>query len=83
MDLKNLVNEQFHDSSILALKNFGEFLEFLHKNGAEISVNGTWNVLTGVEKSLMGKSHLPAFVEPLDLKELAEHINESDIYYHY
>lgn len=83
MDLKNLVNEQFHDSSILALENFGEFLEFLHKNGAEISVNGTWNVLTGVEKSLMEKSHLPAFVEPLDLKELAEHINGSDVYYHY
>lgn len=83
MDLKNLVNEQFHDSSVLTLKNFGEFLELLHKNGAEISVNGTWNVLTGVERSLKGKSHLPDFVEPLDLKELTEHINESDIYYHY
>lgn len=83
MDLKSLVNDQFHDSSILTLKNFGEFLEFLHKNGVEISVNGTWNVLTGVEKSFNGKTHLPNFVKPLDLKELAEHINQSDIYYHY
>lgn len=83
MDLKNLVNEQFHDSRILGLKNFGDFLEFLHKNGAEICVNGTWNALTGVEKSFNGKEHIPSFVEPIDLKELAEHINQSDVYYHY
>ena len=82
-DLKQLLVQQLNDSEILGIKNFGEFLAFLSKKGAKITVNGTWNVLTGVEKELKGKTKLPNFVEPLDLKELANHINSSDIYYRY
>lgn len=82
-DLKELLIKQLNDSEISGVKNFGEFLAFLSKKGAKITVNGTWNVLTGVEKELKGKTKLPNFVEPLDLKELANHVNGSDIYYRY
>ncbi|MBI1938940.1 MAG: hypothetical protein HYS25_12585 [Ignavibacteriales bacterium] len=82
-DLKELLVKQLKDSELLALKNFGDFLELLSKKGAKITINGTWNVLTGVEKELKGKTKLPNYVEPLDLKELASHVNGSDIYYRY
>jgi len=82
-DLKKLANAQFPDNSLMKLNNFGEFLSLLNKMGTKITVNGTWNILTGVEKTLKGKSNLPNFVEPLNLTELSEHINNSDVYYHY
>lgn len=82
-DLKNLVSNQLKDKELLSVKNFGDFLKLLHDKGATISVNGTWNVLTSVEKEIKGKTKLPQYVEPLTLKELAEHINNADVYYRY
>lgn len=82
-DLKKLVNDQFNDPDILKLKNFGEFLQMLHKKGAKITINGTWNVLTSVEKEIKGKTKMPDYVQPLNLKELAASINNSDAYYRY
>ncbi len=82
-DLKKLVNEQLNVKELLGLKNFGEFLELLHKKGAKIAVNGTWNVLTSVEKEVKGKTKMPSFVEPLTLKEMTESINSSGAYYSY
>jgi len=82
-DLKKLVNEQLNDEDLLKLKNFGEFLQMLHKKGAKISVNGTWNVLTSVEKTVKGKTNMPDYVEPLSLKELALSINNAGTYYRY
>jgi len=82
-DLKELLVKELNDKDILNIKNFGEFLSFLNKKGAKITVNGTWNVLTGVEKEIKGKTKLPNYVEPLGLKELASHINDSDTYYRY
>lgn len=82
-DLKKLVNEQLKVKELAALKNFGEFLEMLHKKGAKIAVNGTWNVLTSVEKEIKGKTKMPDYVDPLTLKEMAQEINRSGIYYRY
>lgn len=82
-DLKELLVKELHDKDILSINNFGEFLSFLNKRGVKISVNGTWNVLTRVEKEIKGKTKLPNYVEPLGLKELASHINDTDIYYRY
>lgn len=82
-DLKKLLYNEFNDRSIKTLKTFGDFLYFLHKGGIKITVNGTWNVLTSVEKEIKGKTKLPVYVEPLTLKELAEHINSSQVYYKY
>ncbi|MBI3124019.1 MAG: hypothetical protein HYZ10_06405 [Ignavibacteriales bacterium] len=82
-DLKELLVKQLKDSELLELKNFGDFLELLSKRGVKITVNGTWNVLTGVEKKVSGKTKLPSYVNPLYLQELASHINGSDVYYRY
>jgi len=82
-DLKKLVIEQFKDESINKLKTFGDFLAFMNKKGVKIYVNGTWNVLTSVEKTLKGKERMPEYVTPLTLKEMAEVINTADIYMNY
>ncbi|MBI3193089.1 MAG: hypothetical protein HYZ34_01325 [Ignavibacteriae bacterium] len=82
-DLKKLVVSQFNDKDITGVKDFGEFLELLSKKGAVISVNGTWNVLTSVEKDLKGKTVMPSFVNPLTLKEMVEHLNSAQKYYRY
>jgi predicted peroxiredoxin len=82
-DLKKLVNEQLNVKELSSLKNFGEFLEMLHKKGAKIAVNGTWNVLTSVEKEVKGKTKMPDYVEPLTLKELVKEINSAGTYYSY
>jgi predicted peroxiredoxin len=82
-DLKKLVNEQLNVKELSALKNFGEFLEMLHKKGAKIAVNGTWNVLTSVEKEVKGKTKMPDYVDPLNLKEMVQEINRSGTYYSY
>lgn len=82
-DLKKLVNTQLNDPDILKLKNFGEFLQILTKKGAKITINGTWNVLTSVEKDVKGKSNMPFYVEPLNLKELVASINNANVYYRY
>ncbi len=82
-DLKKLVNDQLKSPDVLKLKNFGEFLQMLHKKGAKITINGTWNVLTSVEKDVKGKTKMPDYVQPLALKELVSNINNSDVYYRY
>lgn len=82
-DLKKLVIEQFKDENINKLKTFGDFLSFMNKMGVKIYVNGTWNVLTSVEKTLKGKEKIPEYVTPLTLKEMTEVINTADVYMNY
>lgn len=82
-DLKKLIYEQFKDENINKLKTFGDFLSFLEKKGATIYVNGTWNVLTSVEKTLKGKEQMPVYVTPLTLKEMADAVNSADVYMNY
>jgi len=82
-DLKQLLLTEFKNDEIQNLKNFGEFLALLSKRGAIISVNGTWNVLTSVEKEIKGKTKMPSFVEPLTLKEMVGHLNAAERYYRY
>ena len=65
------------------LKTFGDLLSFMNKRGVKIYVNGTWNVLTSVEKTLKGKVQMPAYVTPLTLKEMAEVFNTANIYMRY
>jgi hypothetical protein len=82
-DLKQLVVAQLKEKDLLGVKDFGGFLELLSKKGALISVNGTWNVLTSVEKELKGKTKMPSYVNPLTLKEMVEHMNAAERYYRY
>ncbi len=82
-DLKQLVFAEFKNEEIQRLKNFGEFLALLSKKGASISVNGTWNVLTSVEKEIKGKTRMPSYVEPLTLREMVGHVNGAERYWRY
>jgi len=82
-DLKALIYEQFNDNSLKKLKTFGDFLSYMKRKGAEIYVNGTWNALTSVEKTIKGKTRMPAYVTPLTLKEMAKLINSADSYMRY
>lgn len=82
-DLKALLNQQFKDPNINKLKTFGDFLSYMEKIGAELYVNGTWNVLTSVEKKIKGKEKMPNYATPLTLKEMAEVINSADSYMRY
>jgi len=82
-DLKALLNEQFKDPNINKLKTFGDFLAQMKKMGAKIYVNGTWNVLTSVEKEIKGKEKMPKYATPLTLKEMAKIINSADSYMRY
>jgi hypothetical protein len=82
-DLKQLVVAQLKEKDLQAVKDFGGFLELLSKKGVVITVNGTWNVLTSVEKELKGKTKLPSYVNPLTLKEMVEHMNAAEKYYRY
>lgn len=82
-DLKKLISSQINDKALLAVKDFGGFLKLLHDKGADITVNGTWNVLTSVEKDVKGTTNIPKYIQPLTLSELANHINSADVYYSY
>jgi hypothetical protein len=82
-DLKQLLLAEFKNEEVQKLKNFGEFLSLLSRKGAIIVVNGTWNVLTSVEKEIKGRVTMPSFVEPLSLKEMVGHLNAADRYYRY
>ena len=82
-DLKKLIYDEFKDSKINKLKTFGNFLAYMKKMGAKIYVNGTWNVLTSVEKKVKGKEKMPDYVTPLTLKEMAKFINSADSYMRY
>lgn len=82
-DLKQLLVAEFKSEEIRQLNNFGEFLALLSKKGVSISVNGTWNVLTSVEREIKGKTRMPPYVEPVTLKEMVVRMNAADKYYRY
>ncbi len=82
-DLKKLIYEEFKDPEIMKLKTFGNFLSYMKKLGAKIYVNGTWNVLTSVEKKVKGKEKMPVYTTPLNLKEMAKLINSAGSYMRY
>lgn len=83
VDLKALIYEQFKDNDLKKLRTFGDFLSYMKSKGAEIYVNGTWKVLTSVEKTIKGKTKMPEYVTPLTLKEMAKKINSADAYLRY
>lgn len=82
-DLKKLALEQIKDKNFSKVQDFGEFLSYLKKRGVKIYVNGTWNVLTSVEKTLKGKENMPNYVIPLTLKEMADLLSSGDSYMRY
>ncbi len=82
-DLKDLIEEQFKDNGLKKLKTFGDFLVYMKNMGAKIYVNGTWNVLTSVEKTIKGTTKMPEYAIPLTLKEMAKLINSADAYMRY
>lgn len=82
-DLKKIIYEQTKDDNINKLKTFGDFLSYLNSSGVNVYVNGTWNVLTSVEKTLKGKTNMPSYSIPLNLKEMAKVFNSANTYIKY
>ncbi|MGI0014391.1 MAG: hypothetical protein ACREBU_13255 [Nitrososphaera sp.] len=82
-DLKALVKEQYPDFPIDKVKTYQDFLNVYHQLGVKITVNGTWNALTQIEKTVKGKEHIISIAEPLDLKEMIAHIAAADVYVAY
>ncbi|MDZ7362049.1 MAG: hypothetical protein ONB46_15190 [candidate division KSB1 bacterium] len=82
-DLKALVKEQYPDFPMDKVKTYQDFLSVYHQLGVKITVNGTWNALTQVEKTVKGKEHIIPIAEPLSLKEMAAHIATADVYVAY
>jgi hypothetical protein len=65
------------------VKTYQDFLTLYHQMGAKITVNGTWNALTQVEKTVKGKQNIIAIAEPLSLQEMTAHIAAANIYVAY
>ncbi|MDZ7267648.1 MAG: hypothetical protein ONB48_16495 [candidate division KSB1 bacterium] len=40
------------------MKTYQDFLNVYHRLGIKITVNGTWNALTQIEKTVKGKEHI-------------------------
>ncbi len=79
-DLKDLLVQSFGVNRESLPKTYQDFLRFLHDSGVRVTVNGMWNALTKVEKTVKGKQNILPFVEPLTLNELMEHRAAADIY---
>jgi len=82
-DLKKLIVDQLKDKNVNQLVNFGDFLSYMSKHGVKIYINGTWNVLTSVEKLLKGKVNMPKYAIPITLKEMAKVFNNANTYMRY
>lgn len=77
--LKQLLAEQFGGTPAEMPKTYQDFLDLLNQKGMTVTVNGTWNALTGVEKTVKGKEHIVSYVQPLDLREMVEHAAAADV----
>ena len=82
-DLKQLVAQQYADFPIGRIKTYQDFLTVYHEMGMKITMNGTWNALTQIEKTITGKENIIAIAEPLTLQEMMAHIAAADVYLAY
>ncbi|MFC1850876.1 hypothetical protein ACFL27_11840 [candidate division CSSED10-310 bacterium] len=79
--LKKLMAEQLGEDEKSFPKTYQDLLKMLHDNGASLTINGTWNALTDVEKTIKGKKNIPDYVQPLTLKEMLAHRAKADQYW--
>ncbi len=77
--LKELLAEQFGGSPDQMPKTYQDFLDLLQRKGLLVTVNGTWNALTEIEKTVKGRAHIVKYVQPLDLREMVEHAAAADV----
>jgi hypothetical protein len=64
-------------------KTYQDLLKTFHNKGVVLTINGTWNVLSDVEKTVKGQENIPNYVQPLTLKEMVEHRSLADQYWSY
>jgi hypothetical protein len=79
--LKELMAQQTRDDADAMPKTYQDLLKLFHERGAVLTINGTWNALTDVEKTIRGKENLPVYVQPLSLLEMLEHRAAADNYW--
>jgi hypothetical protein len=79
-DLKSLLVESFGVERDQLPKNYQDYLAFLSDRGAKVTVNGLWNALTKVEKTVKGTQNILPYVQPLTIQEVIDHRAAADIY---
>jgi len=82
-DLRQLIRDQYPDFPLKRIRTYQDFLAVYHEMGATITMNGTWNALTQIERTIKGKENIIKIAEPLTLDEMMAHIAAADIYLAY
>ncbi len=78
--IRELLSATFDTPEADLPANYQEYLRFLHDEGVHVTVNGFWNALTNVEKTVQGREHILPFVEPLTLAEVLAHRRQASVY---
>jgi len=78
--IKELLAETFGVGVDTLPENYQVYLERLHERGVRITVNGFWNALTQVEKTVTGKENILPIVEPITLKQFLADRAAADVY---
>ena len=82
--LRRELARQFKISLNNTPATYGEFLDILHKEGAQFYVNGAMLVLNKISKSFGDMTNISAkFFQPITLREIAKLINQADSYIAY
>jgi len=79
-DLKALLVESFGVERDQLPKTYQDYLAFLNDKGATVTVNGLWNALTKVEKTVKGTENLLPYVQPLTIQEVIDHRAAAEVY---
>jgi hypothetical protein len=64
-------------------KTYQEFLRWLHKQGMEVTFNGTMAQLTSLSSGVHDVGQLEPIAKPLSLAEMLQHRARADIYFVY
>lgn len=78
--IKELLAESFGVERDSLPANYQVFLSMLHEQGARVVVNGFWNALTEVEKTIKGRENILPYAEPLTLREILAERKQADVY---
>ena len=78
--IRTLLSETFSVPVDSLPADYQAYLAMLHRKGAVVTVNGFWNALTQVERTIRGREHILPFVEPITLEEMLEHRRSASVY---
>jgi len=78
--IKELLSESFSVPKESLPADYQQYAKFLSQQGAHLVVNGFWNALTEVEKTIKGHENILPDVEPVTLGEMLERRQQASVY---